>query len=156
MVLPEIRKVIGARMDQQLKRGNWVDIGNGWFFAIDEDWATTAGECPIGFIGDSRSETPDVHFGPAAWNRGDGPISAKVLLEVGEMPYSDVIQPYPFPGPVRVTEAGMNAGLGVFNKEVVENLETLLAHTAFKRGQAHVLFGTPQERLVLIKSTHRL
>jgi len=93
-----------------LDLGTYRDLGNGLFFALDDDWASRGGS-PFGYVADALSATPDVHFGPKAWNGGIGPTSGKVLIVVGEL-QDKTKEASPFPGPIYVTEAGRSAGLG--------------------------------------------
>jgi hypothetical protein len=114
--------------------GDFIDIGNGWFFTLDKDFATPADTCPQGAINDSRSPNPDVFYGPTEWKGKDGPTSAATLLQIeGIRAASGDDALYPFPGTVSVYEAGLDADLGAVNGHTFDSLEALLQHPAFKR-----------------------
>jgi hypothetical protein len=138
---------------------DFIDIGNGWFFSFDPEWSTNSGDLPIGYVADSLSSEPDNHYGPAAWDGKEGPLSARLLLEVGTHPHEEehgfVVRPTPFPGPVHVTEAGRAAGLGALHGTVVESLEVLLVHPGFKRDGKQVAVTTKAVRLAAVKAFHQ-
>lgn len=54
---------------------NYIDLGCGWFLCSEEN-------PPVNYVFDSTAIHPDHHFGPAAWNRSEGPISGLTLLEM--------------------------------------------------------------------------
>jgi len=52
----------------------FIDLGAGWFLYEDQ--------CSrLSVVCDATAAQPDVHFGPAAWGRKDGPVSGLVILE---------------------------------------------------------------------------
>lgn len=52
----------------------FTDLGAGWFLYNEESFRLTV-------VCDSTSSWPDRHFGPAAWEGRDGPVSGQALLE---------------------------------------------------------------------------
>lgn len=138
--------------DMTLKPGDFIDIGNGWFFSLDEDWTAQDGSCAMGEIGDSLSLSPDVFYGPAAWNRKDGPVSSQALVQIEGLPLaSGEYARYPFPGTLTVRAPGLIAGLTGLNGRVFDSLEDLLKHPAFKPGNGAVAVGSAADRLELAK-----
>jgi hypothetical protein len=132
----------------KIQSGDFIDIGNGWFFALVEDWSTKEGACHLGEIADSRSIMPNVHYGPAAWKRKDGPVSALTLLQVeGHPSAAGEDAPYPFPGTVTVKSTGLFAGLFGLNGLSFDSLESLLEHPSFKGALGKVAVGTQADRL---------
>lgn len=138
--------------DMILQPGDFIDIGNGWFFSLDEDWATQDGSCAMAEIGDSLSIAPDVFYGPAAWNRKDGPVSSQTLLQIEGLPLaSGEYAKHPFPGTATVRAAGLMAGLTGLDGKVFDSLEDLLKHPAFSLGNGAVAVGSVADRLELAK-----
>lgn len=99
----------------------FVDLGVGWFFAPDTDWAMNSGGYPVALLADAESSSPDVFFGPAAWDGREGPGKARTLLSVRNKYLDTYLSedesvPAPesaFPGTITVTEAGVLDGLGI-------------------------------------------
>jgi hypothetical protein len=135
----------------EISRAEFLDIGNGWFFAFDEDWTTSSGHCPLGFVGDSMSPIPDVRFGPAAWRRKVGPLSAQILIEVGDPPGGWDIAARPSPGLVRVSAAGREAGFGNLEGRIVPDLATLLLHPSFGGGRRSLAVASAESRLAAVR-----
>jgi hypothetical protein len=132
----------------KIEPGDFIDIGNGWFFALDEDWTTAGGTCHLGVIADSRSIMPNVHYGPAAWKRKGGPVSSLTLIEIEGHPLADgEYASYPFPGTLTVKSTGLLAGLYGLNGLSFDSLESLLENPLFKGPHGKVAIGTAETRL---------
>lgn len=122
---------------------SFLDLGIGWFFAPDTDWAmqgdSNGAFYPRGFIADAESDRPDTFFGPAAWGRQTGPSCGQVLLEVENKylqsflmeddsePSTVVVPRTPFPGMLHVTKAGIASGLDALNGFEVQSFDSLVA-----------------------------
>ena len=122
----------------ELSFNAFVDLSNGWFFALDTDWAMIDDACPVAQIVDADSISPDVFFGPAAWAGNAGPGEGQVLLEVRNSQLDDYLNEHeststitrpktPFPGRVSVTKAGEAVGLGVLHGFNVESIDSFYA-----------------------------
>lgn len=97
-----------------MRDDEFIDLGNGMFYAHDDEWSVRGGGSPFGYVADTHAIETNVVFGPAAWNRGTGPASAAVLLDVGDWSFSPESDPVPddvspFPGTIRLRRAAAAA-----------------------------------------------
>jgi hypothetical protein len=132
----------------------FTEIGDGWFFALDEDWMMADGGCPLGFIGDAFSERTSESYGPAAWNGLPGPASSLTLATISGIPKDHEYASKPFPGTVRITSAGMEAGLGALDGLLVASLDELLGAPCLNRKGGRSVTISREERLSSIRRLH--
>jgi hypothetical protein len=52
----------------------FIDLGAGWFLYNDD-------ESRLSVVCDAMAPQPNIHFGPSAWKRSDGPFSGLIILE---------------------------------------------------------------------------
>lgn len=106
----------------------------------------------VAVLGDSRSEDPDIFYGPAKWDGGFGPAAARKLLFVKMYGYSewaaavdklehedgpDPGPASPWPGLVTVTDYGRQKGLGGLGGLHVTEKAGLLRMVLLIAGRQH-------------------
>jgi hypothetical protein len=129
----------------------FIDLGNGMFYAHDDEWSVRGGGSPFGYVADTYASEANVVFGPAAWKRGTGPQSASILLEIGDWtlnPEQDLIpsNPSPFPGTVRLRDVAKSK-LGHLEGARFDDIATFVRAMTEIGGNLPLRVATFDERL---------
>lgn len=138
-----------------MRDGEFIDLGNGMFYAHDDEWSVRGGGSPFGYVADTQASETNVVFGPAAWNRGTGPQSASILLEVGDWtfdPERDPVpsDPSPFPGTVRLRDVAKSK-LAHLDGKRFDDLDTFLLAMSGIGGVQPLKVATFGERLAAVE-----